>query len=202
MDELEAIACTMDRYIPNGLGLEVLDEWKSLNKILWGNVLKPIPITASNAMTYGRCIGFFSYAGHSEIRIKSSYLQRVPQDTWGTWKDILFHEMIHQYLEERGDDCRHNSVTWCNEIMRLGSLIWDVNFWASPSSPRKINGQSVRIQKRSPSGEESIPMKDISAFPHSLRLTIDTDNPVGKKPIYKPLLRRVAHSSDNILSNP
>ena len=37
----------------------------------------------------------------------------------------LLHEMVHQYLNERGEPAGHDSEGWRREIMRLHELVID-----------------------------------------------------------------------------
>jgi len=42
----------------------------------------------------------------------------------------LLHEMVHQYLNERGEPAGHDSEGWRREIMRLHELVTGKKIWA------------------------------------------------------------------------
>jgi len=145
-------------------------EWERLNHLGWDGRLQPILITDAVMLPWGRAIGYYEPCNKNEIghiTIKRSELKN------GRWRDVLLHEMIHQFLHETGQNTEHNDKPWCNEIMRLGYLLWGATFWASPSEPRRVAGESVRIQKPSPTGEPSISRRSIAGFPYSLNLHVD-----------------------------
>ena len=48
----------------------------------------------------------------------------------------LLHEMLHQYLHERGEESKHNGEPWRREIMRITWLITGKEIWAGASSVR------------------------------------------------------------------
>lgn len=146
--------------------------WQGLNQKHFQNMLTPLPIWLPATLPYGGAIGLFSanYQGESlHIQVKRGLSLQEKAD-------IIFHEMIHQSLSESQQDPSHNALPWCGEIMRLASEIWGVSVWASPSVPRKVNGQSKRIQKPCPMGRESIPRTAIASFPHSLGLNVEIKN--------------------------
>jgi hypothetical protein len=44
--------------------------------------------------------------------------------------NTLLHEMVHQHLQERGDNPKHAGRPWCEEIMRLNKQITGREIWA------------------------------------------------------------------------
>src|SRR5262245_14336650 len=93
-------------------------------------------------------------------------------------RGVLLHEMIHQYLIERGESPKHEHEPWCREIMQLHRAITRKAIWATPESVGKELGpdgkrKSTRFQKACPeTGMESIPRKDLSRWPHSCGLEL------------------------------
>ena len=144
------------------------DLWQGFNEQLWDSTLKPCPMFFPRATTYGRWLGVFTRnkSGMSiHIQLKHSL---NTQDK----ADVLLHEMVHQALSESRRDTSHNAKPWCDEIMRLTANLWQREIWASPSQPRKIKGASVRIQKPSPVGTQSITRTEIATWPYSLKLHV------------------------------
>lgn len=153
-------------------GVALAKIWQGLNVKHFGGNLTPLPIWMPQTFPYGHAIGLFSAnyereSLHIQIKQNLSPQKKV---------DVLFHEMIHQTLSETRRDTSHNALPWCGEIMRLAKEIWNVEIWAAPSLPRKVDGKSKRIQKKSPDGIESIERTAIAGFPYSLKLTIPVND--------------------------
>lgn len=149
-------------------GLWLAGKWGSFNEKYWQGKLVPLPIWLPSAPPYGRWFGLYSGGpGRTSHHIQ---IKRGLDNQ--SMLGVLLHEMTHQYLYESGQESQHNSEPWCDEIMRLTKLIWGRDIWASPSQPRKVDGKSVRVQKTGPNGEESLPLKLISTWPDSLRLSV------------------------------
>ena len=53
--------------------------------------------------------------------------------------------MIHQHLFETGQDVRHAGQPWCDCVMRLNERIARKAIFASPTTVRKIDGRSIRL---------------------------------------------------------
>jgi hypothetical protein len=62
----------------------------------------------------------------------------------------LLHEMVHQYLNERGEPAGHDSEGWRREIMRLHELVTGKKIWAGASITKRQDG---RIKCPKPDGE-------------------------------------------------
>lgn len=149
-------------------GVWAADLWRKFNEAYWGGQLEPVPIWFPQASPYGHWVGLCS--GNRQGQTQHIQLLRGKPDDF--LAHVLLHEMIHQYLFETGQNPAHNAQPWCEEVMRLTKQIWGKDIWVSPSVPRKVDGKSQRIQKRSPARQESIPLKEISGWPHSLNLTL------------------------------
>src|SRR5262245_37744141 len=65
----------------------------------------------------------------------------------------LLHEMVHQYLNERGERAGHDSEGWRREIMRLHELVTGKKIWAGASITKRQDGRVVRINAPSPTGK-------------------------------------------------
>jgi hypothetical protein len=87
--------------------------------------------------------------------------------------NTLLHEMLHQFLFERGEDSTHAGAPWRREIMRMTKLITGKTIWAGPSKTVRQNGKVVRINASHPETKESsLPQIVIARWPHD-RLGID-----------------------------
>jgi hypothetical protein len=153
-------------------GVTLAKIWQGLNVKHFGGSLTPLPIWMPSTFPYGGAIGLFC-ANHQR---ESLHIQIKQNLSLQEKVDVLFHEMIHQTLSETRRNTSHNALPWCGEIMRLAKEIWDVEIWAAPSLPRKVDGKSKRIQKPSPAGIKSIERRAIATFPHSLELSISIDD--------------------------
>jgi hypothetical protein len=49
----------------------------------------------------------------------------------------LLHEMVHQHLNQIGEDATHASAAWRREIMRLHSQITGTHIWAGRSMVKR-----------------------------------------------------------------
>jgi hypothetical protein len=53
----------------------------------------------------------------------------------------LLHEMVHQYLFERGEPAKHDSDGWRREIMRINIMLTGEDIWAGRyKTSRRISG--------------------------------------------------------------
>lgn len=159
------------------LGQSVAEAWLAFNKRHFGGKLQPLPITIVNTSPYGHWLGLTCGAGKRAHLIQLT----MPTDAGELVADrgVLLHEMVHQYLLERGESPKHEHEPWCREIMRLHQAIAGKRIWAAPESIAKAAAgedgkrRSIRIQKPCPeTGMESIPRKDLARWPHSCGLSL------------------------------
>jgi hypothetical protein len=153
-------------------GRLIADLWDAFNERHWDGRLVPVPLFFPRVTTYGHWLGLYTCNAANE----SIHIQLKFQLTTKQKADVLLHEMVHQFLAECGQNPKHNGIPWCNEIMRLTKEIWGVEIHASPSVPRKKDGRSVRIQKPSAIGQESISRPQIAAWPCSIGLSVPFDS--------------------------
>ena len=81
----------------------------------------------------------------------------------------LLHEMVHQYLNERGEPPGHDSEGWRREIMRLHELVTGKKIWAGASITKRQDGRVVRINAPSSTGKASLTQRQIARWPHAVR---------------------------------
>ena len=80
----------------------------------------------------------------------------------------LLQEMVHQYLNERGEPAGHDSEGWRSEIMRLHELVTGKKIWAGASITKRQDGRVVRINAKSPTGKASLTQRQIARWPHAV----------------------------------
>ena len=127
--------------------------------------LKPLPIVPTPTLPFGHCVGLTSGGG-----IARHILLAAPKDhdVLVGDKGVLLHEMIHQHLFETGQDVRHAGQPWCDCVMRLNKRIARKAIFASPTTVRKIDGRSVRLNPAcAATGRASLSQQEIARWPHS-----------------------------------
>ena len=141
------------------LGVNTVKSWAYFNERYFGGVLRPIPIVITPTLPYGRRL---ADCGGRLIRVN------VPKDHNRLVADnnTLLHEMIHQYLGERGENTGHDSEGWRREIMRLTKEITGKEIWAGRSKTVRREKQIVRVNEPHADGRQSLPQKQIARWPH------------------------------------
>jgi hypothetical protein len=154
------------------IGTAIVDKWVEFNGIYFGGVLKPVPLVITNTLPFGKRLAFCSYGGpHSPGR---TITLNIPKDHCRLLADnnTLLHEMLHQYLFERGEYPSHDGEPWRREIMRLTKVITGREIWAGPSVTVRRDCKVVRINKDKGDGTPSLPQAVIARWPHD-ELDID-----------------------------
>lgn len=81
---------------------------------------------------------------------------------------VILHEMIHTYLNSRGENPNHNGKPWSREITRISGLM-GFEIIAQPDRVSKVrDGDGNRRSVRVPAAEGSLTRKQIAAWPHSI----------------------------------
>jgi hypothetical protein len=148
------------------LGTNVVEQWCRFNVAYFDNALKPVPLVITNTQPFGKRIGFCSYNPDSSGR---TITLNVPFQFKHLVADnnTLLHEMVHQFLFERGENPAHMSAGWRREIIRLTKQITGKNIWAGPSKTVRRDGGVIRINTPHPETKEpSLPQKVIARWPH------------------------------------
>jgi len=146
------------------LGRKVVTKWAEFNERYFGGKLKPIPIIITPTLPFGKRIADCSARPEHGRLIRLN----LPKDHNRLVADnnTLLHEMIHQFLCERGEDPDHKSNGWRAEIMRLNKLITGREIWAGRSKTKRIGKQVIRINEEHPDGRKSITQRQIARWPH------------------------------------
>jgi len=148
------------------LGVNIVEQWVEFNARYFDGVLKPIPIVITNAQPYGHCLAFCSYGGNASGRTITLNFPRA-RDRLLANRNSLLHEMVHQFLFERGENPAHAGEPWRREITRLTKLITGKTIWAGRSKTARVDGRVVRINAPHPkTGAKSLPQKLIARWPH------------------------------------
>jgi hypothetical protein len=161
------------------IGVNVVNKWAELNESYFDGKLKPIPIIITPTLPFGKAIGVCSHdhvsrlCGHMDMGARLIKLN-LPKDHDRLVADYntLLHEMVHQFLVERGEYPKHSGEGWRREIMRLNKLITGKEIWAGRSKTvRKRDSEDhksyvVRINEPHPDGYPSITQAMIARWPH------------------------------------
>lgn len=138
------------------------DAFDRLNKLCFGGRLPTLPIERG-LMPYGKCLGQTScHLVPPRIAIGTYSPNRQPQ----FHDDVLVHEMLHAWLALHGESPKHNFWPWCREIERITPLLGLAPIQAAPVNPRKIHGQTVRMNMAG-----YLTRKQIASWPQSIRGT-------------------------------
>jgi hypothetical protein len=172
-------------------GAAIVDQWEEFNAHLFDGELRPVPLVITNTMPFGKRIAFCSYSpgGHGRtITLNVPKFKAKP----GTVRyelladnDTLLHEMVHQFLFERGEDPAHAGEPWRREIMRLNLAITGKPIWAGASRSVRVRGENgegsrvIRANAPSEDGRESLTQARIARWPHDTG-TIDF-GPLGQE---------------------
>ena len=100
--------------------------WREFNDLYFAGELQPVPIVLTYMQPFGRRIAFCSYSPTVPLGV-AGILQRERNANFGRMITLnvpqagkflvadnatLLHEMIHQYLSERGESASHDSEPW------------------------------------------------------------------------------------------
>jgi hypothetical protein len=149
-------------------GGSVVDKWVEFNDRYFGGKLRPVPLVITNTLPFGK------FCSYDPGRHGRTITLNVPKNHEYLLADncTLLHEMVHQYLFERGEDASHASEGWRREIMRLNKLITGKQIWAGRSISKRVVGEDgrlskvVRINEPHPDGRESLVQAVIARWPH------------------------------------
>ena len=147
-------------------GRRIVHQWREFNRLYFGSALRPVPLVLSSTLPFGHLIAFCSYSGPNQPG--RTITLNVPKDHKRLLadNDTLLHEMVHQYLNERGEDAAHKSDGWRREIIRLSKQISGRDIWAGRSKTVRRDGKVVRINEPSVTGEASFTQRQIARWPH------------------------------------
>ena len=150
------------------LGERVVDCWQEYNLEHFSGKLEPVPLVLTRVSPYGHWTGLTT--GGRGKRVASITLT-MPAD--GDYlianRNVLLHEMVHQYLIEGGENPSHDSQPWCDEIMRL-SEAFGKQVWAAPDKvgKHKKTRKSFRYKPDSDDGKKSMTQEQIAHWPHGV----------------------------------
>src|SRR5215470_15664076 len=97
------------------LGISIVNKWCEFNATYFDNALLPVPLVITNTLPFGKRLAFCSYNPNTTGR---TITLNVPKDNRVLLadNDTLLHEMVHQFLFERGEPASHDSTGWRREI--------------------------------------------------------------------------------------
>jgi hypothetical protein len=155
------------------LGADIVRKWCEFNQTYFDNALRPVPLVITNTQPFGHRLGFCSYNPEASGR---TITLNIPQRKYSGRQyalladnNSLLHEMVHQFLFERGENAAHLSNGWRREIMRLTKQIKGKDIWAGPSKTMRRDGLVIRMNAPHPqTGEPSLPQAEIARWPRSI----------------------------------
>ena len=153
-------------------GANVVEQWCAFNAAYFDCVLRPVPLVITYTQPFGKRLAYCSYG--SAAGSGRTITLNVPKAKHNGRRyqlladnNTLLHEMVHQFLFERGEDAAHLSDGWRREIMRLTKQITGKNIWAGRSKTVRRDGGIIRINAPHPETKEpSLPQKVIARWPH------------------------------------
>jgi hypothetical protein len=161
------------------LGASAVMKWAEFNDAYFDGALRPVPLVFTQTLPFGKAIAFCSYG--DQDKPGRTITLNVPWhgDFLVADNGTLLHEMIHQYLFERGEYPKHDGDGWRREIMRINKMINGSEIWAGKYTTTRVDlGEAtkrvVRINKPSRNGQPSLTQMQIARWPH------DRDIDLGK----------------------
>jgi hypothetical protein len=153
------------------LGVAIVDKWCEFNAAYFDNALRPVPLVITNTQPFGKRLAFCSYNPDASGR---TITLNVPKHRHSGRRyqlladnNTLLHEMVHQFLFERGEEAGHSSDGWRREIMRLTKQITSKEIWAGRSMIIRRDKRVVRINAPHPkTNEPSLLQSVIARWPH------------------------------------
>jgi hypothetical protein len=148
------------------LGVKVVKKWCEFNASYFNGVLRPVPLVLTQTQPFGKRLAFCSYNPSTTGR---AITLNVPKAHKSLLADngTLLHEMVHQFLFERGEYPSHDGEPWRREIMRLTKQITGEQIWAGRSMTVRRDKHVVRINAPHPETKEpSLPQAAIARWPH------------------------------------
>jgi hypothetical protein len=148
------------------LGVSIVEQWCEFNAAYFDAALKPVPIVITHAQPFGNRLAFCSYNIDTGGRTITLNLPKS-HNVLVADSHTLIHEMVHQFLFERGEYPAHDGALWRREIMRLTKLITRRDIWAGASKTMRRDGRIIRGNASNPeTGALSLPQKVIARWPH------------------------------------
>jgi hypothetical protein len=151
-------------------GVNIVDRWCEFNASYFDNALRPVPLVITHTQPFGKRIGFCSYNPDSSSG--RTITLNVPKRKYTGRRyelladnNTLLHEMLHQFLFERGEDAAHLSGGWRREIIRLTKQITGKDIWAGRSKSFRRGKSIIRMNVPHPETKEpSLPQAIIAAL--------------------------------------
>jgi hypothetical protein len=148
------------------LGIKVVEKWCAFNATYFDGALRPVPLVLTHTQPFGKRLAFCSYNLSTTGRTITLNVPKVHKSLLAD-NGTLLHEMVHQFLFERGEHAGHDGEPWRREIMRLTKQITDREIWAGRSVTVRRDKRVVRINAPHPETKEpSLPQAAIARWPH------------------------------------
>ena len=154
------------------LGFNVVKKWCEFNATYFNGTLRPVPLVLTHTQPFGNRLAFCSYNPNTSGR---TITLNVPKQYNCLLADncSLLHEMVHQFLFERGEYPSHGGEPWRREIMRLTKQITGREIWAGRSTTVRRDKRVVRINALHPETKElSLPQDAIARWPRTIGIDL------------------------------
>lgn len=140
--------------------------WREYNSKYFDDVLNPIPLVYVPTLPHGAHVG-------ETWQTHVIYLMgQGPRRPWSFIRGVLVHEMLHQFLYQRGVSASHDSDGWRTEIMRITAKHFGKEIWAGRIKVTKVgkgkDRRSVKFNAPHPDGRKSLTQGEIARWPHSV----------------------------------
>jgi hypothetical protein len=152
------------------VGTHAVHQWAAFNDTYFGGELRPIPLIITHTQPFGKRLGFCMHShhhGHGRSITLNVPDRQYTGRSYALLADncCLLHEMIHQHLQERGENAKHAGAPWCREIMRLHQVITGAEIWAGRTKTVRQGSKVVRINEPHEDGRASLPQTAIARWP-------------------------------------
>jgi RecA-family ATPase len=111
-------------------GIKVVERWCEYNATYFNGALRPVPLVITHTQPFGKRLAFCSYNINAAGRTITLNVPKAHKSLLAD-NDTLLHEMVHQFLFERGEYPSHDGEPWRREIMRSTRLVRKSNLWRS-----------------------------------------------------------------------
>jgi hypothetical protein len=131
-----------------------------------------VPLVITHTQPFGNRLAFCSYSPNTAGRTITLNVPKAHRNLLAD-NNSLLHEMVHQFLFERGEYPSHDGEPWRREIMRLTKQITGREIWAGRSMTVRQDKGVIRINAPHPETKEpSLPQDSIARWPRTIGISL------------------------------
>ena len=154
------------------LGVSIVERWCEFNAAYFDGVLRPVPLVITHTQPFGNRLAFCSYSPNTAGRTITLNVPKAHRNLLAD-NNSLLHEMVHQFLFERGEYAAHDGEPWRREIMHLTKQITGREIWAGRSMTVRQDKGVIRINAPHPETKEpSLPQDSIARWPRTIGISL------------------------------